>query len=154
MPDCPRPHQSQQGFTLLESIVALVIVATAGMALFSWLSSSLSNLRHAADVSAEISAKENIIEFMRTINPMLTPEGDMLFGPYQIHWSSKAIISEQDNANYPNGIGLYKIGLFQTKITTSRPEAHLWFEFTLKQVGYWKARKKINPFEVQPKPPQ
>jgi len=136
----------QRGFTLLEAIVALVLIGTMGMALFGWINNTLLSLHRIQDANAVAGAKLNTLEYMETVNPMLKPEGQAALGTYRVRWQAKALTAIQDNASYPQGIGLYQLALYHTAIAVERDDGSPWFEFELKQVGYKKVRELIAPF--------
>lgn len=139
-----------RGFTLLEAIVALVILSTAGLAMFSWLNANLQTTHRIQVLSAELKAKENALEYMKSINPMQVSQGQAIIGNITIKWESKPITSPMDGANYPNGMSLYQIALYETSITLDKTDAPSWTSFKLQQMGYRKVREKPNPFITKP----
>src|SRR5450830_964415 len=93
----------QAGFTLLEAIVALVLISSAGLALFSWINGNIMALTRIHDVNARSEATANILEYMDRVNPMLTPEGEAPLGTYSIKWRSQATSNITEGAGYPRG---------------------------------------------------
>lgn len=130
----------QAGFTLLEAIVALVLISTAGLALFSWINGNIMALTRIQDANARSEATVNILEYMDRVNPMLTPEGDTRLGEYTMHWRSRPITNVIDGANYPRGISLYQMALYSTSILVKTDGGQAWFDMKLQQVGYKKVR--------------
>jgi general secretion pathway protein I len=141
-----RQSARQGGFTLIEAIVALVLIATTGMALFSWINSNIITLNRVQLSNAENAATLNVVEYMNNINPMASPEGKADLGAYRLVWKSEASTEPRDGAGYPFGISLYQLGLYQTKITVQTADGAFWFDFTLQQVGYKKVREIARPF--------
>lgn len=139
-------RRKQRGFTLLEAIVALVLIGSAGMALFGWLNNTLISLSRIRDANAIAEAKLNVLEFMNTVNPMLKPEGEVGLGIYKARWKAEATTAIQDNVGYPRGVGLYQLALYRTSIKVTRDDGAPWFEFDLKQVGYKRVREVRLPF--------
>lgn len=136
-----RGRSSEHGFSLLEAIVALVVLASAGMALFSWLNSSTAALRRVEDANARSAATVNAVEFMQSVNPMLRPEGRMDLGEYSIRWQATPLANVIDGSAYPRGLSHYQLALYDTLVKASRgPRDEYWFEFKLKLVGYKKVR--------------
>ena len=138
--------RGQRGFTLLEAIVALVLIGTMGMALFGWINNTLLSLHRVQDAGAIAEAKLNALEFMATLNPMLRPAGQVSLGAYQVRWQAKPATAIQDNAGYPQGVGLFQLALYTTTVKVERADGEAWFEFALKQVGFKKARELQMPF--------
>lgn len=141
-----RLSRRQRGFTLLEAIVALVLIGGMGMALFGWINNTLLSLHRIQDANAVATAKLNVLEYMQTVNPMLRADGEADLGACKLRWKAKAVTALQDNAGYPRGIGLYQVALYATEVTVERADGSAWFEFALKQVGYKKVRELVLPF--------
>ena len=141
-----RQRARQKGFTLIEAIVALVLIATTGMALFSWINSNIITLNRVQESNAENAATLNVVEYMNNVNPMTAPEGKADLGAYRLGWKSEASTEPRDGASYPFGISLYQLGMYQTKITVQKSDGAFWFGFTLQQVGYKKVRDTARPF--------
>lgn len=126
----------QAGFTLLEAIVALVLISSAGLALFSWINGNIMALNRIHEVNARSEATTNILEYMDRVNPMLTPEGEAPLGAYAIKWRSQATSNITDNASQ----SLYQLALFDTVISVRTVGDQAWFELKLQQVGYKRVR--------------
>jgi general secretion pathway protein I len=135
----------QKGFTLIEAIVALVLLATTGMALFSWINTNMITLFRIQEINAENEATVNAVEFMNSINPMTTPEGAAPLGAYQLHWKATETTPPRDGAGYPYGTSLYQLAMYDTQVTLEKPDGQTWLNFTLAQVGYKKVREFIIP---------
>lgn len=135
-----RIHIRQAGFTLLEAIVALVLIGGAGMALFSWINNNIAALSRIQDVNARSEATVNILEYMDRVNPMLTPEGGAPLGAYSIRWRSSLKSNVTEGANYPRGQSLYQMALYSTVVSVKSATGTAWFDLELQQVGYKKIR--------------
>ena len=130
----------QAGFTLLEAIVALVLISGAGLALFGWINGNIMSLTRIRDVNARSEATVNILEYMDRVNPMLTPEGEAPLGAYSIKWRSHATSNITEGTNYPGGQGSYQMALYGTSVSVRKAADQIWFELELQQVGYKKVR--------------
>ena len=69
-------RQGMRGFSLLEAIVALAILATAGLALFASMSQSVQMVSRAERAREADSAVRNAVAWIETVNPMQTPQGE------------------------------------------------------------------------------
>lgn len=139
-------RKRQQGFTLMEAIVALVLIATTGMALFGWINSNIVALSRVKERNSENAATMNVVEYMNNINPMSMPEGRADMGAYTLSWTSRAVDDIVDGASYPLGISLYQLALYESKISVDRSDGQHWFDLTMRQVGYKKVRSIARPF--------
>ena len=70
-----RTHRASLGFTLIEALVAMVILGGAGVALFGWINASIVSVRRVELANERSAALANAIEYMQSVNPMALPEG-------------------------------------------------------------------------------
>lgn len=134
------PLARTAGFTLLEAIVALVLISSAGLALFGWINGNIMALTRIHDANARSEATVNVLEYMNRVNPMLSPEGKAPLGTYSIQWRSRPISDVADGADYPVGTSPYQLALYSTTVSVTSERGQEWFEFQLQQVGYKKVR--------------
>lgn len=136
------------GFSLLEAVVALVILASAGWALFSWVNASIVSLRRVEDANARSAATSNAVEFMQTVNPMLRPQEEVSLGSYRIVWQATAATTPVPGTDLQRGLSNYDLALYDTTVRAFRDDGsdRPWFEFRLRQVGFKRVRQSINPF--------
>jgi general secretion pathway protein I len=136
----------QQGFTLMEAIVALVLIATTGMALFSWVNSNVIALQRVQASNARDAATANALQYMQNVNPMATPEGDVTLGEYSLSWKAQLLTEPRDGTGYPFGRSLYQLAMYQTLVRLQTSDGKDWFDFKLQQVGYKRVRDVRPPF--------
>ncbi len=80
-----RSQNRQHGFTLIEAIVALVLIATAGMALFSWINSNIITLNRIQEINAGYPKKSGEVkEFY--LNGYLKASGKVKDGELHGAW--------------------------------------------------------------------
>ena len=139
-------RQSQRGFTLIEAIVALVLMATTGMALFSWINTNVMTLGRVQSSNARDAATANALQILHNVNPMETPQGEVKLGTYSVKWKAEALTEPRDGASYPSGIGLYQFVMYQTHVDVKTEDGKDWFDFKLQQVGFKKVRDIRPPF--------
>lgn len=137
-----RAAMAQRGFSLLEAVVALVLIGGAGMALFGWINSNIMALGRVAESNARAEATINAIEFMRTVNPMLRPQGEAVLGNYRLHWRARAVTDIRDGvgAGGAPGGSLYQLALYDTQVVLEQVDGSEWLTLELRQVGYKKVR--------------
>ena len=101
----------QRGFSLLEAIVAMVLISAMGGALFAWINTELQALERTQDANTRAEAMVNAVEFMEAVNPMLTPQGRAPLAGMELSWEAKASTPVRDGVSYPQGISLYQLAL-------------------------------------------
>lgn len=139
----PATTHRQAGFTLLEAIVAMVLISGVGMALFSWINQNISSLHRILESNARAEATTNILEYMGRINPMLTPEGSTDLGSYRLHWIAQPEGNPRDGKSAPFGVDLYQFALYDARVDVKRQNGLPWFDIKLRMLGYKKVRNLI-----------
>jgi len=126
---------NQRGFTLLEAIVALVLIATTGMALFSWINTNLITLSRVQEAHQRNEAVRSALTFMETVNPLERGQGEETVGIYQFRWQAQAVELPKDGVSTLGDMSLFQVGLYETEVDVSL-EDRLLSRFTLRQVGF------------------
>ena len=116
------------------------------MTLFAWINTSIVSLGKVQEINKRNDAMANVISYMQAVNPMQQPEGKAEFGAYRIEWKSTIYGPIADNAAYPNGIGLFQVGLYDVDIKAQTVDDPNWFNLNLKLTGFKKVREKSGPF--------
>jgi general secretion pathway protein I len=128
------------GFSLLEAIVAMAILASAGMALFAAMSQSVQMVERAEAARERESAELDALAWIQTVNPALQPSGEEQLGDVLLHWSSEPVEPPRDaSAGYLRS-GLYQVGLYRVHLRLER-DRQLWAELDLRRVGYTQVRE-------------
>lgn len=140
-----RARRNQHGFTLLEAIVALVLISTVGMALFSWINRNLDTLARVQEAGERDRLVRNGLEWMDTVNPMAEPQGSVEFGPVTVEWDAETAWERRDGMTKDGSQSLYQLALYDTEVTVTGADDRR-VEFTLRQVGYDRVRDFQLPF--------
>lgn len=137
--------QSARGFTLLEVIVALTLAATLGIAIFSWISSTLSNIERIESHTRRETAVANTLGFIQTINPMLQPQGEQELGLYRIEWSAHLVapIRKSKSLTINDAPGSYEIGLYTVQTSVFEGKV-LAAAFNLQLAGYRQLKREVQ----------
>ena len=128
-------YHQQKGFTLIEAIVALVLISLTGMAIFQWLNQSMANLRVLEREQSTTLTVQNALAYIKTINPMENPTGKAQVGNMQLEWESDLLEEPTKDMTQKGSITQYTFGLYQMDVTltqTNQPK----FQFSVRQVGY------------------
>lgn len=135
----------QQGFSLLEAIVALVLVATTGMALLDWINTNLITLRRVSAVQQRQTAIRNALTFMELVNPLVDPKGQEKFDLFTIRWQAKPLELPKDGISSVGYMSLYQVSLYDTEVSVYADEQRL-AQFKVRQVGFKQVRQPSNLF--------
>src|SRR5947209_565319 len=89
MPE-PVPDASRSaGFTLIETLVALVILSASLLAFYEFLASALNAAAAAERAATAYDYRQNALAVASVLNPMESPEGSIDLGPYRIRWRAE-----------------------------------------------------------------
>ncbi len=127
------------GFGLLEAIVALALLAGAGMALFGWINT---NLQHALKLrETEITGRLTVLatEWAWTINPAVDGQGEIRIEDNLLRWTTRALTPRTSTQPFPGGISTpFHAALFAIDVTVETPELDRPYPLTLIRVGTWR----------------
>lgn len=144
MPDrhlTPSPvTRRERGFTLLETMVALVIFAAAAMALYGLLNTNLIALARAHDVSRQAPAVRQVIEHLSSVNPREEAAGSIELDGVQVSWAATLVEPVRQSQSVTGALGHYEVGLYELEFTMRAGERSLG-AWRLRTVGYEKVRE-------------
>ena len=83
-----RSSRSSRGALLLEAIVAMTILSTAGLLLMSWMQQSLETVTRLEQVDRDSSLEANALALVERINPMQEPSGELVLEAMRVRWTS------------------------------------------------------------------
>ncbi len=144
-----------KGFSLLEAIVAMVLIATAGLALFAWINGSFLSLERIQSANARALAETNALQFMQTINPMKTPIGKTSLGNLAVEWNSRPLTPPRSNLGSGEGPGPFTMALYEIDVSIEQLPDLPRDTFVIRQIGFERAPYQADPFAepVPAKPP-
>jgi general secretion pathway protein I len=105
------------GFTLIEAIVALVILSAVMIGFYDFLSTALNGARRMELASIAYDHRTNALELATALNPMDLPEGTLDLGKYRVHWTSQVLGDIRQSSRYPVGQGIFKVALYRMIFT-------------------------------------
>lgn len=129
------PGAGIAGFTLLEAIVALVLIAGGGVALLGWLNGSLLHMGQIQAAQERSGIIRNALGFMENINPMLTPKERRNVQNYTFAWNAVLREPVKQGISRSGKPGFYQLGLYDTEVEVYRQDT-LLVRFRLRQLGY------------------
>ena len=126
------------GFTLLEAIVALVIFASVGSALYAWITVSLNGITRVEASRQRDEAIQAGLAMIEHVNPMAQPQGSLSAGHYMVSWTSEPIKSPRDGLTPAGQVSLYRVGLWRVQVTVEGSKEPV--RFTTRKAGWQQSR--------------
>lgn len=132
----------QRGFTLLEAIVALAILATSALALYAWLNSSLIILKRVDDVYRTAAVVDSAIEWVAALDPYQQQKGSENIAGMQVQWQFIAINDPQKAYDMSGNLSVNDAQLFRAEIIV-RDQQQVVAQFEVVQLGL-QAKRSAN----------
>lgn len=108
-----RPKRRQAGFGLLEAIVALFILGTSGLMLFSWISENMRSATRLREAEARAQLQLEGIAMLETINLAREPEGEREIGALRLKWRGELVEPMRDENDVGGSlVPRWRIGLY------------------------------------------
>ena len=125
----------QSGFTLLEAIVAMVIMATALLALYSWLSSSTLAINRAQAQTRALEDARTAMAILDDLNPLVEPAGEREIPPLRVRWRSEALTERQPGLSQVGFPTQFDFILYDIHVEVWREQARVR-DFSFRKAGW------------------
>lgn len=136
---------AEAGFTLLEGLVAIALLAGTMFAIFTLVGGVLSSANRVGRSNETAQFTLNALEVISAVNPMVQETGKIDLGPYAVSWKSAATTPVADGVGYPVGVSLYQFALYKTNVRIEGQQGVDLAAFELRQVGYRRVRDPTPP---------
>jgi len=138
-------YRVQRGFGLLEAIVAMVILGTSGLMLFSWLNQNLTTASRLKDAETRARLQLEGAALLSQVNPALEPAGEREQGGLRLRWTSALVEPMRDE--YDLGgllIPRWRIGLYRVDSTVKEARSGQSVAWQQVMAG-WRNRAVSDP---------
>ncbi|MCC7461848.1 MAG: type II secretion system protein [Gammaproteobacteria bacterium] len=144
------PRRAPRGFSLIEVIVALVLIAGFGAALFTWAGQTLQTVTRAVQAVQRAELERNVTELAASLNPGLRPSGQWQTATHLYRWTSQAVLGPSDQVRTFAGVAPFQVALYRVHFTVTdlaEPGSVLSAE---RQVAGWRQVRPRNdmPFGI------
>jgi general secretion pathway protein I len=128
------------GFTLLEAIVALTVMAIALIPLVTFIAQSADQLTRAGDANEQSLVTQSVLALMDPVNPMAEPEGTLpLDEEIEVTWRAEVIAPAAEGTLVGTQLTGFRIGFYGVNVAVTR-SGQPWFDFAMRKVGYQNLR--------------
>ncbi len=130
-----RAHQV--GISLLEVLAALVILSIGASVAFTWFGQSATAMSRLKDEEASLLARNEAMEYLRAINPVDQPSGEVEMPNYRLSWTSHPIRDVVRTLTPLGTPSRYEVSLYEVDVRLTRPADRAeWTHFELQLAGY------------------
>ena len=136
-------HAGQQGFSLLEAIVALTIMATCLLALYAWLSTSTFAINRVRASAFSLQDARAALAVIETVNPMAEPSGNRKLPPLEIRWKAVPLTDLRLGMSRSGTATQFDFRLFQLDVEVLRDNV-IVRDFSVRRAGWIAARPPIR----------
>ncbi len=111
------PSGGAPGFSVLEAIIAVAILAVAFLPLLA-LQEQMTRTTISLERNEELmEAKRSALAYVRALNPMRNPRGDLDLGKAVMHWEATPISQKRLARNQGGEFGRFQIALYNVQVT-------------------------------------
>jgi general secretion pathway protein I len=132
--------EKEHGFSLVEAVVALVILSASGIALATWFSLSMENLIRLEEKQRSQLVLDNLFEYFSTLQLKEEKKDEQLdIEDYDIVWSATLVEPEQVGRSLAGTISNFDLALYRIEFTIKKGQVEIG-QFQTKKTGFKKVR--------------
>jgi len=105
-----------KGFSLLEAIVALTILAMAMLGAYAWIGTNLDALNKVRDLALEELALRQALDVLEQTDLDARPEGEMNWREFRIGWRAEALEPTRNGRTAVGSIALHDLTLYRVEL--------------------------------------
>ena len=132
--------EKENGFSLVEAVVALVILSSSGIALATWFSLSMENLVRLEETQKSQLVLDNLFEYFSTLELKSEKKDEKLnLENYEIIWSASLLEPEQTGRGLSGAVSNFDLGLYAIDFSVNLGQVEIG-RYKTKKVGFKKVR--------------
>jgi prepilin-type N-terminal cleavage/methylation domain-containing protein len=145
-----RRHAATRGFSLLEVIVALAMLAGISATMFAWTTSLVAQDEQFNRIVEEENIRSEVLTTLRAVNIASAPERTGTLNGCLWRWQSEAIAPARRANAFPKGMGDFEITPYRVSVSVQRRDAQLCraegLTFALQTYGW----RRLSPYRETP----
>ena len=134
----------ERGFTLLEAIVALAVLAAAGLALFAATSQAMQMVGRAESARRLDAASRDALARLEAIDVVAESRGRFEAGGFDAEWRAEPVEPPRPNSTGFLEPGLYEVGLYAVRLEL-REAGRIERTLDVRRAGWRQVREPVAP---------
>lgn len=116
----------------------MVILTLGATVAFSWFGQSVSAMNRLKAEEAQLLAQNEALDYLRAINPVSRPQGEVQMPGYKLHWVSRVVGDTVRTLSKLGQASRYDVSLHELDVTLARDDeaGKPWAQFKLQLPGY------------------
>ena len=134
---------------MVEVLAAMVIFSIGAVVLFGWIGQTADRLGRISKEQAQLFSELAAIDYLRTLNPTRSPQGEQTIGEAKFRWAASPVGSEQPSRAATGNEGIYAVQLYKVNLSIDTGRGGK-SERSLLLAGWRQVRSGaiVNPFEA------
>jgi general secretion pathway protein I len=116
-------RKTLHGISLLETLAALVILSAGAAVMLTWFSQNAVTLSRLKDSESLEQGRLEALEYLRTINPVEKPRGEVVLNQYRIAWTSRQSAETVRAVTALGSPGRYEVSMYELDVRLSKADA-------------------------------
>ena len=130
----------QNGFSLIEAVVAMVILASSGLALASWFSLNMQNMVRLEERQQSQVLLDNLYQYFSTLRLREEVQNQTLkLAGHEVFWSARLVEPIQVGRSMSGSISNFDLGLYEIEFSVFKDGLELQ-KYRTRRVGYERIR--------------
>lgn len=124
--------------------MALVILGSTGLMLFSWINNNMVTNSRLKDAEQRAQWQLEGQAWLSTLNPSQKPDGDIMLGALRLTWRSELVEPMRDEFDFRGSLSpRWRLGLYRVKAQMSRVDSASRIEWQQLVAG-WRPRTSAD----------
>lgn len=116
--------QKARGFTLIEVVVALMILATSGLMLFAWINQNLETASRLRDAQARAQLQIEGVSWLGLVNPVAEPRGERRQGDLHLTWTATLVEPPRNEFSFGESLmPRWELSLYRVQASLRRGDS-------------------------------
>jgi prepilin-type N-terminal cleavage/methylation domain-containing protein len=109
-------RRAQRGFSMVETVAALTVLAAGASIVFSWMAQTTTTLARVDRAQVRHTAHLRALDYMRSVDLARVPAGEQDLGDLKLRWSSEMTAAARPARSNAGAADAYDVGLARVSV--------------------------------------